>query len=78
MEELLAPVGGREGLAVWPFPLFRRLERKGRTVGSISYLCNLTGHVTRKSRDSVCGVSESANCTWMENRGVQSLLFITI
>jgi len=70
VEELLAPAGGRVGLVFLPFPLFRRLEPKGGTEGSIWYSCNLTGHVTRKSRDSVRGVSESANCTWRENRGV--------
>jgi len=73
-----APAGGRGGLAFLPFPLFRRPEPKGGTKGSIWYSCNLTGHVTRKSRDCVRGVSESANCTWRENRGVQYLLFITI
>jgi len=65
------------GLAALPFPLPRRHEPKGGTEGSMWYSCKLTGHVTRKSRDSVRGVSESANCTWRENRGVQYLLFIT-
>jgi len=78
VEGLLAPVGGGEGSAALPFPLPRRREPKGGTEGSMWYSCNLTGHVTQKSRDSVRGVSESANCTWRENRGVQSLLFITI
>ena len=68
MEELLAPMGGGGGLAALPFPLPPRLEPKGGTVGSMWCSCNLTGHVTRKSRDSVRGVSESANCTWKENR----------
>jgi len=65
------------GVGCFAFPLTRRREPKGGTEGSRWYSCNLTGHVTRKSRDSVRGVSESANCTWRENRGVQSLLFIT-
>ena len=69
VEELLAPAGSGVGLVFLPFPLFRRREPTGRTEGSIWYSCNLTGHVTRKSRDSVRGVSESANCTWKENRG---------
>jgi len=60
------------GLVFLPFPLFRRLEPKGGTEGSMWYSCNLTGHVTRKSRDSVRGVSESANCTWRENRGEEA------
>ena len=77
VEKLLAPVGGGGGSAVLPFPLPQRREPKGGTEGSTWYSCNLTGHITRKSRDSVRGVSESANCTWRENRGVQSLLFIT-
>jgi len=72
VEELLAPVGGGGGLVALPFPLPRRLEPKGGTVGSMWYSCNLTGHVTRKSRDSVRGVSESANCTWRENRGEEA------
>jgi len=71
VQELLAPASVGGGLVFLPFPLFRRLEPKGGTEGSIWYSCNLTGYVTRKSRDSVCGVSESANCTWRENRGVQ-------
>jgi len=72
VEELLAPAGVGGGLVFLPFPLFRRLEPKGGTEGSIWYSCNLTGHVTRKSRDSVRGVSESANCTWRENRGKEA------
>ena len=51
-----------------PFPLFRRREPNSGTEGSIWYSCHLTGHVLRKSRDSVRGVSESANCTWREKR----------
>jgi len=72
VEELLAPVGGGGGLVFLPFTLFRRLEPKGGTEGSIWYSCNLTGHVTRKSRDSVHGVSKSANCTWRENKGEEA------
>jgi len=53
VEELLAPAGGRGGLVFLPFSLFRQLEPKGGTVGSIWYSCNLTSHVMRKSRDSV-------------------------
>jgi len=69
---LLAPAGGGLGSVFFPFPLPRRAEPKGGAVGSMWYLCNLTGHVTRKSRDSVRGVSESANCTWRENRGEEA------
>jgi len=72
VEEPLAPAGAGGGLVFLPFPLFRRLEPKGGTEGSIWYSCNMTGHVTRKSRDSVRGVSESANCTWRENRGEEA------
>jgi len=74
---LLAPAGGGLGSVFFPFPLPRRAEPKGGTVGSMWYSCNLIGHVTRKSRDSVRGVSESANCTWRENTEVLSFLFIT-
>ena len=69
---LLAPAGGGLGLIFFPFPLPRRAEPKGGAVGSMWYSCNLTGHVTRKSRDSVRGVSGSANCTWRENRGEEA------
>jgi len=60
VEEPLAPVGGGGGSAALPFPLPRRREPKGGTEGSIWYSCNLTGHVTQESPDSVRGVSESA------------------
>jgi len=33
------------------------------------HLCNLTGHLTWKSPDSVNGVEKSAICTFEENRG---------
>jgi len=72
VEELLASVGGRVGSTALPFSLLRRREPKGGTKGSMWYSCNLTGHVMRKSRDSVHGVSESANCTWRENRGEEA------
>ena len=66
------------GSVALPFLLRRRRESKKVTEGSMWYSCNLSGQARRKSQDSVCGVSESANCTWRENRGVQSLLFMTI
>ena len=74
VEELLAPVGGEGGSAALPFPLPRPREPKGGPVGSMWYSCNPTRHVMWKSRDSLCGVSESANCTWRENRGEEAWL----
>ena len=55
-----------------PFFQRRNLKPKGGTEGSIWYSGNLTGHVWRKSRDSVRGISESANWTWRENKGKQA------
>jgi len=64
-------VGGKESSAGF-FPFLCLGALKGEAVGSMWYLCNLTIHVMRKTRDSVYGVSKSANCTWRENRGEEA------
>ena len=60
-----APPSVVEGLAPgvgdWSsvsFPFLRRRRPEGPGDGYILYSCNLTDHVTRKSRDSVCGVEK--------------------
>ena len=65
-EGLLPGVG--DGLTSGCFPL-RHHRPEGLPEAFMWQSCNLTGHVTRKFRDSVRGVEKSANCTSEKNRG---------
>ena len=58
----LDPIGGGVGGPA-PFPLRRRRNLKDWAEGSILDSCNLTGHITRKSGDSVHDVEKCAICT---------------
>jgi len=73
------PAGGGLEMLCFPLPFPQRLEPKGGTEGSLWYLCNMTGNVMPKSRDSLRVVSASANCTRRENRGEEacSLTLVT-